>query len=152
MFDAIDAWRMNQWGPMARHTPYITAAGRANKVGAMTIHVASCSCGKLTVAAQGDPVRISICHCLACQRHTGSVFSAQARFPAEKVAVAGQSTTYALVGYEGGVARFHFCPDCGATVFYLLDAMPGEPVRRRASSGCLLRAWTQVAERRGAAS
>jgi hypothetical protein len=53
------------------------------------------------------------------------VFSAQARFPADKVAVEGQSTEYVLVGDEGGVARFHFCPECGATVFYLLDAMPG---------------------------
>lgn len=91
----------------------------------MTSHLASCSCGKLTVRAQGDPVRISICHCLACQRRTGSVFSAQARFPADKVSVEGQSKEYVLVGDEGGVARFHFCPECGTTVFYLLDATPG---------------------------
>lgn len=90
----------------------------------MTNRFASCSCGKLTVRAQGDPIRISICHCLACQRRTGSVFSAQARFPSERVTVEGRSTEYVLVGDEGGVARFHFCPECGATVFYLLDAMP----------------------------
>jgi len=90
----------------------------------MTNHRASCSCGKLTLAAQGDPVRVSICHCLACQRRTGSVFGAQARFPARAVTVQGESSEYVRVGDEGGVARFHFCPECGATVFYLLDAMP----------------------------
>jgi len=40
---------------------------------------AACSCGKLSAAAEGDPIRISICHCHACQRRTGSVFGAQAR-------------------------------------------------------------------------
>jgi hypothetical protein len=90
----------------------------------MTHHLASCSCGKLTLSAQGDPVRISICHCLACQKRTGSVFGAQARFPADAVTIRGESTEYVRVGDEGGVARFHFCPTCGATVFYQLDAMP----------------------------
>lgn len=91
----------------------------------MTHRHASCSCGKLTLRAEGDPLRVSICHCLACQRRTGSAFSAQARFPAERVTIAGRSTEYALAGDEGGVARFHFCPECGATVFYRPDALPG---------------------------
>ena len=40
----------------------------------MTTHHAECSCGQLQVDADGDPVRISMCHCLACQRRTGSAF------------------------------------------------------------------------------
>jgi hypothetical protein len=90
----------------------------------MSIRFASCSCGQLTATVQAEPVRISICHCLACQRRTGSVFAAQARFPADSVTVAGESLEYPRTGDAGGVARFHFCPTCGATVFYLLDAMP----------------------------
>ena len=90
----------------------------------MTGHHASCTCGKLTVTVRGAPLRVSICHCLACQRRTGSVFSAQARFPAAVVTIQGGSTEFALAGDEGGVARFHFCPDCGATAYYLLDAVP----------------------------
>ncbi len=91
----------------------------------MTDRLASCSCGKLTIRTTGEPTRISICHCLACQRRTGSVFAAQARFPADAVSIAGVSTEYARTGDEGTTARFHFCPDCGATVFYLMDAIPG---------------------------
>ena len=91
----------------------------------MINHLASCSCGKLTASAQGDPVRVSICHCLACQKRTGSVFGAQARFPGDAVTVEGRSTAYVRIGDEGGVARFHFCPECGATVFYLEDGEPG---------------------------
>lgn len=63
-------------------------------------------------------MRVSICHCLACQRRTGSVFGQQARFPRENVTIAGQSTRYVRVGDEGTRATFHFCPHCGATVYY----------------------------------
>jgi hypothetical protein len=91
----------------------------------MTNRLASCSCGKLTVSTRGEPVRVSICHCLACQKRTGSVFGAQARFPADAVIAGGVSKEYARVGDDGGSARFHFCPECGATVFYRLDAVPG---------------------------
>ncbi len=79
---------------------------------------ASCSCGQLTAVISGEPVRISICHCLACQRRTGSVFGAQARFRREDVDISGRSTQYVRVGDEGYRITFHFCADCGATVHY----------------------------------
>lgn len=84
----------------------------------MPSRLASCSCGQLSARVTGEPVRVSICHCLACQRRTGSVFGEQARFPRENVAISGQSTEYRRVGDEGGGASFHFCPQCGATVYY----------------------------------
>lgn len=90
----------------------------------MTNRLASCSCGKLTASTRGDPLRISICHCLACQRRTGSVFGAQARFPDDAVIVEGQGKEYVRIGDEGSSCRFHFCPECGSTVFYRLDAIP----------------------------
>jgi len=86
--------------------------------------LASCSCGQLQAKVSGDPVRVSVCHCLACQRRTGSVFGAQARFRREAVTVAGTSTEYVRVGDEGGRATFRFCPKCGATVYYTLDGVP----------------------------
>jgi hypothetical protein len=86
------------------------------------MRVASCSCGQLSAEVTGEPVRISVCHCLACQRRTGSVFSAQARFPREAVTVSGRGTEFVRVGDEGTKATFTFCPVCGVTVFY---ALPG---------------------------
>lgn len=91
----------------------------------MTERRASCSCGKLSVQVRGEPVRISVCHCLACQQRTGSAFGVQARFPEDAVAIAGESREFARTGDEGTTARFHFCPDCGATVFWRMDAIPG---------------------------
>jgi len=90
----------------------------------MTERLASCSCGQLTAKVVGDPVRISICHCLACQRRTGSPFGQQARFHRAGLVVTGRSSTWARVGDEGGRAVFHFCPDCGATVYYEPDSLP----------------------------
>lgn len=91
----------------------------------MTNRLASCSCGKLTISTQREPTRVSICHCIACQKRTGSVFGVQARFPADAVTIEGPSTEYVRIGDEGGTARFYFCPECGSTVFYRLEAMPG---------------------------
>ena len=84
----------------------------------MPTRTAACSCGQLTAQVVGEPVRISICHCLACQRRTGSVFGEQARFRRQDVTVAGASTEYVRVGDEGSSSTFHFCPQCGAIVYY----------------------------------
>lgn len=89
----------------------------------MLTRLASCSCGQLAAQVTGDPVRISICHCLACQRRTGSVFGQQARFRREQVSLSGASTEYVRVGDEGTSIRFHFCPTCGSTVYYELEGL-----------------------------
>jgi hypothetical protein len=86
---------------------------------------AVCNCGQLRLTADGDPIRISMCHCLACQRRTGSAFGIQARFTADQVRVVGRHSEYSRTSDEGEEGRtFHFCPDCGATVFYKLSTAP----------------------------
>ena len=87
----------------------------------MTLRIASCSCGRISARVSGDPIRVSICHCLACQRRTGSVFATQARFPRQAVEIDGTGTEYVRVGDEGGRARFTFCPTCGTTVYYVME-------------------------------
>lgn len=86
---------------------------------------AACSCGQLRVTAGGEPVRVSVCHCLACQRRTGTAFGVQARFPADQVSVEGRYTDYVRISDDGDERTFHFCPDCGATVFYEVAGLPG---------------------------
>lgn len=84
----------------------------------MSNRLASCSCGQLNAQVAGEPVRVSICHCLACQRRTGGPFAQQAKFRRDQVSVSGVSSAYVREGDEGPGARFHFCPTCGATVYY----------------------------------
>jgi hypothetical protein len=90
----------------------------------MTNRIASCSCGQLRLTCEGEPVRISICHCLECQKRTGSVFGAQARFPREHVTIEGDSTLRTRVGDSGQSATFHFCPICGSTVYWEMTGAP----------------------------
>jgi hypothetical protein len=86
----------------------------------MPMRTAACSCRQLRLEVDGDPDRISICHCLECQRRTGSVFGVQARFAAGQVRVHGRHGDYARTSDESDrrVHVFHFCPECGGTVFY----------------------------------
>jgi hypothetical protein len=91
----------------------------------MNTRTASCSCGQLTATTTEDPIRISVCHCLACQRRTGSVFGAQARFRTESIEIKGQSKEYVRIGDEGSKATFSFCPICGATVHYKNEGLEG---------------------------
>jgi hypothetical protein len=88
------------------------------------VRTASCHCGQLNVDCTGEPVRISVCHCLKCQRRSGSSFTAQARFPEASVKISGESKVYEHVGDSGSIGVFHFCPNCGATVFYKAGPFP----------------------------
>ena len=87
----------------------------------MTSRTASCRCGQLKAAAAGEPVRISVCHCLDCKKRSGSAFAVQARWPAEQVRIEGQSKTHANVADSGNRITFHFCPECGSDVHYEID-------------------------------
>lgn len=77
------------------------------------------------VECVGDPVRASICHCLACQQRTGSAFGIQARFASDRLTFSGNAQTWERVGDSGGRATFRFCPTCGSTVYWTIDKVPG---------------------------
>ena len=85
----------------------------------MTSRTASCSCGQLRLTCVGEPSRVSICHCLECQKRTGSVFAVQARFPNESVTIEGGSAQWSRRGDSGGSATFHFCPTCSSIVYWV---------------------------------
>lgn len=85
-----------------------------------------CRCGQLKVSCEGEPVRISVCHCLNCQRRSGSAFSAQARWPEAQVTITGEAKEFVTSDSDSGSsASFHFCGRCGSTVYYYIEAMPG---------------------------
>jgi hypothetical protein len=92
----------------------------------MATREAACHCGQLRLEVSGDPFVVSICHCLACQRRTGSAFGMQAAFAADQVEVVGRYDDFARTSDEADQKQhsFHFCPDCGSQVFY---TEPTEP-------------------------
>lgn len=80
--------------------------------------IARCGCGQLSATCRGEPVRVSVCHCHACQRRTGGPFSAQARFPENAVTMAGAFKVWEKIGDGGRRAWFRWCTACGGTVAY----------------------------------
>ena len=66
-----------------------------------------------------------MCHCLSCQRRTGSAFALTARWPADRVTIEGRAQEYVRVGDEGRKATFRFCPTCGASVYFDNESLPG---------------------------
>ena len=87
----------------------------------MTVRSASCRCGQLRATVTGEPVRVSVCHCLDCKKRSGSAFAAQARWPSEQVQVQGQSQTWTHLADSGNKITHHFCPECGSTVHFRIE-------------------------------
>ena len=83
----------------------------------MASRTAACSCGQLSITVHGEPRGVGVCHCLACQRRTGSVFAALASFAAP-FEVAGRASEYVRTGDAGARFRFRFCPVCGTNLFH----------------------------------
>jgi hypothetical protein len=86
----------------------------------MATREAACHCGQLRLEVTGDPFVVSMCHCLACKRRTGSAFGMQAAFTPDQVNVVGRYSTYTRISDEADEKPhdFHFCPECGSNVFY----------------------------------
>ena len=87
----------------------------------MTERTASCRCGQLKATTTGEPVRISVCHCLDCKKRSGSAFAAQARWHADRVQIEGRSKSWTNIADSGNRITFHFCPECGSDVHYEIE-------------------------------
>jgi hypothetical protein len=91
----------------------------------MQERTATCRCGQLQAICVGEPVRVSVCHCLDCQRRSGSAFAAQARWPEAQVRLHGAAKTWVRVADSGHRATYQFCQNCGSTVAYQVEGWPG---------------------------
>jgi hypothetical protein len=86
-----------------------------------------CVCGSVRYACTGDPERVTVCHCLWCQRRTGSAFGTEAVFKERNVSFSGiEPTRYRHVSDESGRwLEIYFCPRCGSNLGFTLQAVPG---------------------------
>lgn len=86
-----------------------------------------CLCGEIRYEVdRSGVVGQAHCHCLDCQRATGSAFATFCFVPdASFRASAGEATGFTVKGTSGnGVTRF-FCPRCGAQLYSEVEMMPG---------------------------
>jgi hypothetical protein len=86
---------------------------------------ASCQCGKLTAeVADGAEAMTVLCHCLDCQRRTGSPFGMIAYFPRDAVTVSGEPREFTRPTDAGNSFTTGFCGECGSTLYAKASRVP----------------------------
>jgi hypothetical protein len=85
---------------------------------------AQCLCGALSLKLRETSKLIVACHCLACQRRTGSPFGVGVFHAIDTVEISGTATEFIHVGDSGRKVRCYFCPTCGSTVYWKPDVLP----------------------------
>ena len=86
---------------------------------------AQCQCGRLVAEVPGPSPAVVACHCVACQRRTGSPFAVAAYDPDDQVQVNGAWVRYDRGTDLGGRFENYFCPTCGTTLFFRGSKNPG---------------------------
>lgn len=87
--------------------------------------MAQCACGQLSVTVEGEPDPVAICSCTSCQRRTGSAFGISTYFEKDQVkSIKGNRRDYRRSSDSGRWIEYHFCPECGATVYWTLEFFP----------------------------
>jgi hypothetical protein len=86
---------------------------------------AICHCGQLKLRLSGEPQLVSSCHCQACQRRTGALFGSTSFWRKDQIsALDGEHRTFRRRADSGNFLVFHFCPTCGANVFWESERQP----------------------------
>ncbi len=86
---------------------------------------AQCQCGQLAAQVPGPTDQLVVCHCIACQRRSGSPYGTIAYYPAEDVTLTGKATEYSRTADSGNKVTTGFCPDCGSTMWFVGELKPG---------------------------
>jgi hypothetical protein len=77
-----------------------------------------CSCGAVRYRLTSAPLYVHCCHCLNCQRQTGSAFVVNLLIEADRVELlAGAPEMVEAPRDEGGPQRIFRCPRCQVAVY-----------------------------------
>ncbi len=77
-----------------------------------------CACGAVRYRLAAEPLFVHCCHCLNCQRQTGSAFVVNLLIEADRVELLGDLPEPVDVPRDdGSVQRIFRCPDCQVAVF-----------------------------------
>jgi hypothetical protein len=83
-----------------------------------------CSCRQVRFVVS-DVLYVLACHCDACKKRTGSAFGLSAVVEQANVReFQGTTTTYVRTAESGKPVHYEFCPFCGTTVRWGIQAVP----------------------------
>jgi hypothetical protein len=77
-----------------------------------------CSCGEIRYRLASEPLFVHCCHCLNCQRQTGSAFVVNLLIESDRVKLlAGEPRAVEVPRDDGRAQRIYRCPNCQIAVF-----------------------------------
>jgi hypothetical protein len=78
----------------------------------------SCSCGAVRYRLASDPLFVHCCHCLNCQRQTGSAFVINLLIEADRVELlTGEPQAVDVPRDDGSTQRVSRCPHCQVALY-----------------------------------
>jgi hypothetical protein len=84
----------------------------------MTLREGGCSCGAVRYRLASDPMFVHCCHCLNCQRQTGSAFVINLLIEADRVEfLEGEPEPVEVPRDDGSKQRVFRCPDCQVAIY-----------------------------------
>lgn len=93
-----------------------------------------CSCGAVRYRLTGDPLFVHCCHCLNCQRQTGSAFVINVLIESDRLEiVTGEPQPVEVPRDDGSTQEIFRCPDCQTALYSLY----GRPVVAFVRAGTL---------------
>ncbi|ETS79529.1 hypothetical protein PFICI_09382 [Pestalotiopsis fici W106-1] len=88
---------------------------------------ASCLCGAIKFQYTGPPLGVAteLCHCVSCQKWTGSAFTSNVTIEKPLLhIIQGEPSRYTTTGLSGNKIHFVFCGDCGSGLWNEPEATP----------------------------
>ena len=77
-----------------------------------------CSCGAVRYRLTSDPLFVHCCHCLNCQRQTGSAFVINVLIEADRVELAqGEPRSVEVPRDDGSTQEIFRCPECQVALY-----------------------------------
>jgi hypothetical protein len=77
-----------------------------------------CSCGAVRYRLASEPMFVNCCHCLNCQRQTGTAFVINLLIESDRVELlAAEPVPVDVQRDQGGAQRIFRCPECQVAVF-----------------------------------
>lgn len=81
-------------------------------------HDGRCACGSLRYSIESEPMFVHCCHCLDCQRQTGSAFVLNALIEAARVVLISGEPSPVRVPTDSGLPHeIYRCPACQTAVW-----------------------------------
>ncbi|KAL2039126.1 hypothetical protein N7G274_008175 [Stereocaulon virgatum] len=85
----------------------------------------SCMCGEIAYEYSGEPQVTALCHCVDCQKWSGSAYTSNVVVPRTSFKVTkGHPKSYNVKADSGKMNNHWFCGTCGSSLYTEVEIMP----------------------------